>query len=103
MNAAASATNWDSLPLTLTVADVCGLLRVNRNTVYELVRTNAIPHTHLGRAIRIPRDALRQHIENPHPISEPAYVPPQLQLARPRVQVTRAPGRVTAAGAHGRR
>ncbi|MCL6548974.1 MAG: helix-turn-helix domain-containing protein [Alicyclobacillus sp.] len=96
-------TSWDELPVTLTVREVCQVLRLSRNAVYELVRTNGIPHTHLGRAVRVSRDALRQHIESPHPVSEPTCTVPQFQLARPRTHVTRARGGVTAAGAHGRR
>jgi len=97
----AAMTDWSSLPVLLTVPEAAEVLRVNVHTVYELVRTHGIPHTHLGRAIRIPRDALRQHIESPHPVSEASYIPPQLSLARPRVQVqsTAAGGRAAAAGA----
>ncbi len=83
-----AATDWDNLPLTLTVDEVARVLRVARNAVYELVRQHKVPHTHLGRAIRISRDALRQHLESPHPIhpiSEATYTPPQLLIARPRV------------------
>lgn len=96
-------TDWSSLPVMLTVSEAAQVLRVNTHTIYELVRTHGIPHTHLGRAIRIPRDALRQHIESPHPVSQPTYVPPQLQLARPRVQSTRPASAVAAGQTHGRR
>lgn len=96
-------TDWDALPALLTVAEAAGLLRVNPHTVYELVRTHSIPHTHLGRAIRIPRDALRQHIDAPHPITDPDFAEPQPRLARPRTQPTGSAGRITAAGHHGRR
>jgi excisionase family DNA binding protein len=95
-------TSWDDLPVTLTVREVCQVLRLSRNAVYELVRTNGIPHTHLGRAIRVSRDALRQHIESPHPVSEPTCTVPQFQLARPRVHVRTQPRRLKAAGVHGK-
>ena len=79
--------SWDDLPLSLTVAEAAKLLRVKPNHVYELVRTHELPHTHLGRAIRIPRDQLRQHIESPHPISVDSPVSLPLQFAQPRTQV----------------
>lgn len=71
--------NWDALPLMLTVQEAAGVLRVDAHTVYELVRTHRLPHVHVGRRpIRIPRDQLREHLEQPHPVQEPGYVPPTL-------------------------
>lgn len=52
-----------SEPELLTVKETAALMRLDRNTVYELVRTNQIPHVRLGRSIRIPRQALLQHLE----------------------------------------
>jgi len=42
----------------LAVEDVARLLRVGRNTIYELVGRNEIPHRRLGKQIRFSRDAL---------------------------------------------
>ena len=42
----------------LDVEDVARLLRVGRNTIYELVGRNEIPHRRLGKQIRFSRDAL---------------------------------------------
>jgi excisionase family DNA binding protein len=42
----------------LAVEEVARLLRVGRNTIYELVGRNEIPHRRLGKQIRFSRDAL---------------------------------------------
>ena len=42
----------------LDVTAVGRLLRVGRNTIYELVGRNAIPHRRLGKKIRFSRVAL---------------------------------------------
>ncbi|MDQ7794112.1 MAG: helix-turn-helix domain-containing protein [bacterium] len=75
----APPVNWDALPLMLTVQEMAAaVLRVDAHTAYELVRTHRVPHVHLGRLIRIPRDQLREHLERPHAVQEPGYVPPTL-------------------------
>jgi excisionase family DNA binding protein len=42
----------------LDVAGATRLLRIGRNTVYELVARNAIPHRRLGKQIRFSRAAV---------------------------------------------
>ena len=42
----------------LDVDDVAALLRIGRNTIYELVGRNEIPHRRLGKQIRFSRAAL---------------------------------------------
>ncbi len=42
----------------LDVDAVAALLRIGRNTIYELVGKNAIPHRRLGKQIRFSRDAI---------------------------------------------
>ncbi|MGE5183155.1 MAG: helix-turn-helix domain-containing protein [Acidobacteriota bacterium] len=53
-----SAIAEDNAEPVLGVHDVARLLRVGRNTVYELVGRNEIPHRRLGKQIRFSRDAL---------------------------------------------
>ena len=49
----------ERLPPIMTVDSVARMLRVNRKTLYEMVRTKAIPGVvRLGRVIRFSRDAL---------------------------------------------
>jgi excisionase family DNA binding protein len=50
---------YDELPEYLTPAEVRVYLNLSRNTVYELLRRNEIGHVKFGRAIRIPKTALR--------------------------------------------
>jgi excisionase family DNA binding protein len=47
------------LPDVLTVEEAASLLRIGRNTAYEMVRRGQIPHVNLGvRATRIPKRSL---------------------------------------------
>ncbi len=48
----------DNLPAVLTVEEAARFLRIGSTSMYELCRTNSIPHVRLGRLIRIPRAAL---------------------------------------------
>lgn len=48
-----------TLPLILTVREAATLLRLNRKTIYDLVRRNQLPGARrLGRALRFDRDSL---------------------------------------------
>lgn len=58
-----------TLPLILTVEETAALLRINRKTVYDLVRRDQLPGARkLGRALRFHRDALLRWMraEPPH-------------------------------------
>jgi excisionase family DNA binding protein len=55
-------SNMDDARLLLTVAETADLLRISKNKAYELVRLRMIPSVHLGRKIRIPRQALDRWI-----------------------------------------
>ncbi len=55
----ANACCASSLPLVLTVDEVAEILRVNRNTVYELFHRGKLPGgCHVGRNIRFSSKAL---------------------------------------------
>ena len=47
-------------PGLLRVDDAAKYLAVGRSTVYELIAQGAIPTVHIGRAVRIPTEALKQ-------------------------------------------
>lgn len=49
-------------PLLLTVSEAAQVLRISRNTAYELIRQRGIPSIRLGRTIRVPRHALEAWI-----------------------------------------
>ena len=51
-------TGYDQLPLVLSVADVTKILRIGKNTAYELIRCERIRSVRIGHKIRIPKDAL---------------------------------------------
>ena len=58
-------TNYRSLqdlPLTLTVEEAGQILRVGRNTAYDLVRCGKLPSVRVGKQIRIPRQALLDYL-----------------------------------------
>jgi excisionase family DNA binding protein len=46
----------------LTVVEAARLLRIGRNTCYDLIRQGEIPHVRLGRIIRVPRFGLEAWI-----------------------------------------
>ena len=50
--------SFEDLPLTLTVEEAGQILRVGRNTAYDLVRCGKLPSVRVGKQIRIPRQAL---------------------------------------------
>jgi excisionase family DNA binding protein len=46
----------------LTVEEAARLLRIGRNTCYDLIHQGQIPHIRLGRIIRVPRFGLESWI-----------------------------------------
>lgn len=57
-------TSFDSLPLTLRVEDLMPILKIGRNTAYELVRSGQIKSIHIGRQLRIPKAALQEFLSS---------------------------------------
>ena len=55
--------NYDELPLALTVNEVSDVLRIGRNTVYDLVRCGKISSIKIGRQLRVPKSALQAYLE----------------------------------------
>jgi excisionase family DNA binding protein len=49
--------------LTLTVSEAAQLLGVSRNSLYEAVRRNEVPHLRIGRRIVIPRRQLENLLD----------------------------------------
>ena len=52
----------DDLPLLLTPMELMPILNVGRNTVYELLRCKKIPSIHIGKQLRIPKQALIDYL-----------------------------------------
>jgi excisionase family DNA binding protein len=57
------AASGGSEPILLTVPEAAKLLRLGRNSVYELVACRQLPALRFGRAIRIPRASLEAWVE----------------------------------------
>ena len=55
---------FENLPLLLTVSEMASILRIGRNAAYQLVKDGSIPCIHVGRSIRVPRNALIQFVES---------------------------------------
>ena len=49
-------TNFDTMPLVLSVEDIADTLAIGRNKAYGLVNTGAIKALKIGQHYRIPRD-----------------------------------------------
>lgn len=47
----------------MTVDEVCRLLRLSKNTVYDMIRGKEIPSIKVGRQIRVPKRALIEKLE----------------------------------------
>lgn len=54
--------SFDDLPLILRVEDLMPILGVGRNTAYELVRSGQIKSIHIGKQLRIPKQALIEYL-----------------------------------------
>ena len=49
-------TNYDDLPLTLSVPDVASVLGIYRAGAYELVRSDGFPSLRIGSRIVVPKE-----------------------------------------------
>ena len=47
---------------TLSVADICGILHIGKNTAYDLIHCGQIRSVRIGHQIRVPKDALLQFL-----------------------------------------
>ena len=56
-------TDWDSLPLVLSLAQVKQVLGIGRDAIYALAHRQDFPVVRVGRRIIVARDALRQWLE----------------------------------------
>ena len=59
----ATVTNVEALPANLTMDEVRQFLRISRPKAYELANMRSFPAVRIGRAIRVPREALLRWIE----------------------------------------
>ncbi|MDX2572497.1 MULTISPECIES: helix-turn-helix domain-containing protein [Streptomyces] len=47
----------------LTVAEVASLMRIRKSTVYRLVHTGHLPAIRVGRAFRVPEQAVHDYLQ----------------------------------------
>ena len=52
-------TTYDQLPLIMSVEEMAEILGIGRNTAYDLIRKRKIKGVHVGRQIRVTKEALR--------------------------------------------
>ena len=51
--------NYEDLPLFLTIPETCAVLKIGKNTVYDMIHCGQIKSTRFGHQIRIPKTALQ--------------------------------------------
>ena len=70
-------SEWGDLPLLLDAAEAAKALSLSRAKVCDLANCGEIPSIRVGRAVRIPRDALLEWIEHR---AKPALSRPTLRM-----------------------
>lgn len=63
-------------PLLLTVQEAASALRLGRSTVYELIQRGDLEVVHIGRACRVPTDALARFVNERRPSNDAARSTP---------------------------
>ncbi len=51
----------------LTVAEVAGIMRVSKMTVYRLVHSGELPSVRVGRSFRVPERAVNDYLRGAFP------------------------------------
>lgn len=57
-------TNYDQLPLILSVKEIAEILCISRNSAYALVRSDQIHSIKIGKQYRVLKDDLIKFIED---------------------------------------
>ena len=68
--AIATVTNWDDLPVLLTIRHIIDVMGVSRDTAYNLVHRRGFPAMHIGKQIRVPRDEFKRWVETQATLDE---------------------------------
>lgn len=56
-------TDYEQLPLVLSVNQLIDILKIGRNTAYELLRCGRIKSIRVGHQIRIPKEAVLSFLQ----------------------------------------
>lgn len=57
-------TNFESMPLVLSVEDIADTLAIGRNKAYGLINSGTIKALRIGQHYRIPRDEFIRFLKN---------------------------------------
>ena len=52
-------TDYENLPLFLSIEDVTHVLGIGKNTAYTLVRSGSLQSIRVGRQLRIPKESIK--------------------------------------------
>ena len=66
-------TNWNELPIMLNIVETAKITGYGMARIRELCKGKVIPCIRLGRAYRIPKDALQNWIMSECRIAQPTY------------------------------
>ena len=58
-------TDYEQLPLVLSVNQLIDVLNIGRNTAYELIRSGRIKCIRVGHQIRVPKEAIQSFLQEP--------------------------------------
>lgn len=58
-------TDYEQLPLVLSVNQLIDVLNIGRNTAYELIRNGRIKCIRVGHQIRVPKEAIQSFLQEP--------------------------------------
>lgn len=56
---------FSDYPDVVSITELQSMLRISRNTAYELVRSGKIRSVKIGRTYRIPRSAVEDYLNTP--------------------------------------
>jgi excisionase family DNA binding protein len=59
----ATVTDWNKLPLMLSVQHIIDVLGVSRDTAFTLVHKPGFPAMRVGKQIRVSKDGFRRWLE----------------------------------------
>lgn len=57
-------TSLDDMPVILTVCDIQKIMGISRTKAYQLLRSEGFPKLKIGKRIAIPKEALKNWINN---------------------------------------
>jgi len=58
-----TVTNWDELPVLLTIRHIIEVTGVSRDTAFRLVHQRGFPSVRVGKQIRVPKAAFQRWLE----------------------------------------